>query len=133
MDVSPEDESEPRRAWWTEFRSWHGDPQLYRHIYTQAMGALTAAFLIYVVAAMAGLVSRIPVVVVTGVAWLVVVGVVVAGFVRDIKDRREPTPPRGWLSVRHDRVLRSIQGVALALSVVSAVVVAVSWATANLQ
>jgi hypothetical protein len=62
---------EKPRDHWDEFKSWHSGPALYREIYARTAATLLAAAVIYLIAAISGLVSVQPLAVV-GVPLLVV-------------------------------------------------------------
>jgi hypothetical protein len=47
------------------FRGWHGEASLWREIYARTVSALIAAFVIYLVAALAGVVDKKPAIVVS--------------------------------------------------------------------
>ncbi|WP_457202987.1 hypothetical protein [Nocardioides sp. HB32] len=58
------------RDHWDTFKSWHGQESLYREIYARTVATLAAALVIYLVAAMAGLVDREPATLVAAVALI---------------------------------------------------------------
>jgi hypothetical protein len=80
----------PRRVWAT-FASWHRYPDFYRDIYAHTVATTVVAFLVYVGAALAGLVTRKPLLVISAVAlaaslvWLVVTIAKVAPIWRHVR------------------------------------------------
>jgi len=57
-------ELNPHIGHWALFRSWHGEASFWREVYVRMIAALGAAGVIYVIAALAGLVTMTPLAVV---------------------------------------------------------------------
>jgi hypothetical protein len=77
---------------WRVFRSWHGQESLWREIYTRTVSALTAAFVIYLVAVFVAGVNRQPALVVTGLLWLLGISLLVFSIPAAVKNRKRVAP-----------------------------------------
>lgn len=106
----PGPDRNPLSKQWLTFRSWHGEATFWREICVRMLAALAAAGVVYLVAALAGLVSTTPLAVV-GIAMMAITSPFLLYWGADmVKHRRDLrmsadwslTPPRnaGELRIR---------------------------------
>lgn len=69
--MKDEEVHNPLAGHWITFRSWHGEPSFWREVYARTFATLCAALVVYVVAALAGLVDTKPLSVV-GIILLII-------------------------------------------------------------
>jgi hypothetical protein len=76
---------------WSTFVGWHREPTLWRDIYTRTVSGLVTVFVVYVVAAISGVVSRQPLLYIIAVVfagsliYFIVAVIQAVGIWRDVR------------------------------------------------